>query len=391
MIRHYRSRPAAPAERGRDFGAAHPDAIAATAGKYARLFAATAGHPVDLPTLGRDALASIRRFSAPAASEIEGIAAGAGLPSETVAAMNARTEILGQLAGYGHEPTPGGPGGPAGRGGECSTVVRLGEPGETPAALQTWDWHDEFAGSWLVWTIEHPDGHLVHTLTEYGILGKLGVTSAGLGLNLNILHNGRDGGPVQTPVHVLARSVLDTARNIGQALTLIGATPVSASSALTITAIDAGEPIALTAEVFPGGPRYVLPGPDGLLLHTNHFLDPHAAQHERENQLGPDSYLRLAVLRRRLARRASDDPDELLAAMCSHTGGSGALCCHPEPAATLGSRYATLATVSLDVRHGAMTVRAGGPCGPDSPRWTTPDSSRWITPDSAATLSTKGA
>jgi isopenicillin-N N-acyltransferase-like protein len=380
MIQHYRSRPAAPAERGRDFGAAHPAAIAATAGKYARLFAVTAGHPVDLATLGGEALASIRRFSAAAASEIEGIAAGAGLPAETVAALNARTEILAQLAAASGPPVSGSP---ARRGSECSTVVQLGEPGEAPTAVQTWDWHDEFADSWLVWTIEHPDGHLVHTLTEYGILGKIGVTSAGVGLNLNILHNGRDGGPVQTPVHVLARSVLDTARNIGQALMLIGAAPVSASSAVTITAVDAGEPVALTAELFPGGPRYVLPGPDGLLLHTNHFLDPHAAQHEQENQVGPDSYLRLAVLRRRLARRAGDGPDELVAAMCSHAGGGGALCCHPEPAATLGSRYATLATVALDVRHGALTVRAGGPCGQDSPWWTTPGS--------AATLSTKGA
>lgn len=380
MIQHYRSRPASPAERGRDFGAAHPAAIAATAEKYTRLFAVTAGHPVDLPALGREALVSIRQFSAAAASEIEGIAAGAGLPRETVAALNARTEILAQLAVASRPP---GPGGPARRGGECSTVVQLGEPGQAPAAVQTWDWHDEFADSWLVWTIEHPDGHLVHTLTEYGILGKIGVTSAGLGLNLNILHSGRDGGQVQTPVHVLARSVLDTARNIGQALALIAAAPVSASSALTLTAVDAGEPVALTVEVFPGGPRYVLPGPDGLLLHTNHFLDPHAAQHELENQLGPDSYLRLAVLRRRLARRAGDDPGDLVAAMCSHVGGGGALCCHPEPAATLGSRYATLATVSLGVQDGAMTVRAGGPCGQDSP-W-------WNTPDSAATLSTKGA
>ena len=133
---------------------------------------------------------------------------------------------------------------------------RAGRGRQSP--LQTWDWHDEFADSWLVWTIEHPDGHTVQTLTEYGILGKIGVSSAGLGLNLNILHHGHDGGPIQVPVHVLARSVLDSARDIGQALALIGGTPVSASSALTLTALDAGEPIALTAEVFPGGPRYVL-------------------------------------------------------------------------------------------------------------------------------------
>ena len=53
-VRHYRSGPAGPRDRGRDFGAAHPDAIAATAGQYARLFEATAGGPVDMLAHGRE-------------------------------------------------------------------------------------------------------------------------------------------------------------------------------------------------------------------------------------------------------------------------------------------------------------------------------------------------
>jgi isopenicillin-N N-acyltransferase like protein len=360
MIRQYRSAPATPRDRGRDFGAAHAIAIAATADKYAELFAATAGRAVDLDPFGREALASIRQFSATCAAEIEGIAEGAGLTAGRVAALNARTEILAAL----RIPQRG----------ECSTVVRLGDADSPTAALQTWDWHDSFADNWLVWTIEHPDGHLVQTLTEYGVLGKIGVSSAGLGINLNILHHAADGGAVKVPVHVLARCLLDTAQNIGQALALVGATQVSASSALTITAADAHEPVALTAEVFPGGPRFVAPGPDRLLLHTNHFLDPHAASGERENQIGPDSFLRLAMLQRRLSRRAGNEPADLLAAMCSHVGGGGAVCCHPEPTATLGSRYQTLATVRLDVALGSMAVRAGGPCADDSPWWTTPGS-----------------
>jgi isopenicillin-N N-acyltransferase like protein len=366
VIRHYRSAPAAPRDRGRDFGAAHPAEIRATAELYTELFAATAGRPVELRTAGREALAAIRAFSAAAASEIEGIAEGAGLPADVIAAVNARTEVLAAVraaSGLAVSATRG----------ECSTVVRLGGPAEAPIAVQTWDWHDVFAGSWLVWTIDHPDGHVVHTLTEYGILGKIGVSSAGLGLNLNILHHGHDGGPVGVPVHVLARSVLDSARDIGQALTVIGSAAVSASSAFTLTSAGAEEPIAITAEVFPGGPRFVPPRPDGLLLHTNHFLDPHAAEHEQETWIGPDSFLRLAILERRLARRTADDAPDLLAAMGSHLGGGGAICCHPDAAATLGERYATLATVVLDVQAGALRVRAGGPCEQDSPWWNTRD------------------
>ena len=61
---------------------------------------------------------------------------------------------------------------------ECSTVVALPDNG-TPVAVQTWDWYDAMADDWFAWTIPHPDGHLVRTVTEYGVLGKIGVSSRG--------------------------------------------------------------------------------------------------------------------------------------------------------------------------------------------------------------------
>jgi isopenicillin-N N-acyltransferase-like protein len=366
VIRAYRSAPAAPAERGRDFGAANAGPVAGTVQRYEALFAALAGQPVDLAELGGEALAAIRRYAPDYAAEIEGIAEGACLPGESVAALNARTEILARL----QVPQPS----------ECSTVVLLTDPGTAPVAVQTWDWHDIFADSWLIWTIEHPGGHVVHTLTEYGILGKIGVSSAGLGLHLNILHHASDGGPVRVPVHVLARMVLDGARDPQQALALIAGAEVSASSALTMVGVDDDEPVAVTAEVFPGGPRYVLPGPDGLLVHTNHFLAPEAVAGDRENRLGPDSFLRLAVLRRRLARTLACGAPSVLACMRSHCGAGGSVCCHPVPGSRLGERYATLATVCLDPRQHCLTVKAGGPCEADPQWWSTQDN---MTPLSA--------
>ncbi len=62
--------------------------------------------------------------------------------------------------------------------------------------------------------IEHPDGQVVRTLTEYGIVGKLGVSRRGLGLLLNILHHEGDGRGIGVPVHVVARRVLDEARDL---------------------------------------------------------------------------------------------------------------------------------------------------------------------------------
>jgi isopenicillin-N N-acyltransferase-like protein len=347
-VRTHLSTPADPTQRGEEFGAAHPEQITMTLERYRELFAHLSGAPVDLHAAGTEALAAIEDFAPEAAAEIRGIAAGAGLPGTEVAALNARTEILARLG--------------AAAAAECTTVVSIDERTGSVLSMQTWDWHDLFAESWFVWTIEHPDGNVVHTLTEFGILGKIGVNSRGVGTHLNILRHRRDGGPMGVPVHVLARTVLDRARDPGEAVAMIGGARTSASSVLTIVGDSPRGSTAICAEVASEGPRFVAPSERGLLLHTNHFLDPHLAAGDEAPRRGPDSYLRLEVLRRRLHARIPRDRDELRALLCDHSGGPASICCHADPAGELGQRWTTLATVSLDVRGGELWVRPAGPC-----------------------------
>jgi isopenicillin-N N-acyltransferase-like protein len=106
----------------------------------------------------------------------------------------------------------------------------------------------------------------------------------------------------------------------------------------------------------------VLPTEHGILVHTNHFVDPRAAGGDLEPTLGPDSLVRYDVLRRRLVERPALTPEAVVAAMRSHLGGAGAICCHPDPESELGHRYTTLATVTVDVASCRLVVRAGGPC-----------------------------
>jgi isopenicillin-N N-acyltransferase-like protein len=347
-VRTFSSPSASPQDRGEAFGAANAPEVGATYERYAELFDAVAGTPVALRPLGEEALSAIAAFSADADREIRGIAGGAGLAPWQIAALNARTEILARL------------GAPAR--GECSTVVDLRPGGRSPLTIQTWDWRDALADSWLAWTIEYPDGRVVHTVTEYGILAKIGVSSRGVGVHMNILQHARDGGPIGAPVHLLARAVLERADDPGAALAVIGAAETSASTVLTIVGASAQGTAAVGAELSPHGPRYVLPDPDGLYLHTNHFLDPHLAAHDQAPRLGPDSYLRLDVLRRALRARPAADLDELKGMLADHSAGTGSVCCHVDPDAPLPDRWATLATVGLDVWAGELTVRRGGPC-----------------------------
>ena len=157
MIRRFTSAVAGPVERGEEFGSHHADQIASTVDVYRRVF----GMASDLDSLGEAALGRIGEFAPDLAEEIRGMAGGAGVPASHLAAVNARTEILAIAA----RATGSGP--PS----ECSTVVCLGDDEAEPVAMQTWDWYPELADNWLEWTITHPDGRRVVTVTEYAVVG----------------------------------------------------------------------------------------------------------------------------------------------------------------------------------------------------------------------------
>jgi isopenicillin-N N-acyltransferase-like protein len=348
VIRRFTSTVAGPAARGEEFGSHHATGVAATVDVYRRAFAAAG--PVDLDALGGTALDRIGEFSPDLAAEVRGIAAGAGVPASHLAAVNARTEILAMVARKAATAPPH----------ECSTVVSLGDDDAEPAAVQTWDWYPEMAGNWLEWTIPHPDGRTVVTVTECGIVGKIGANAYGVGLMFNILHHRDDGVGIGVPVHVVARHILDTAATVHGALGVVSSARVSASTAITLVGARRAGRTAISAELWPGGPGHVLPTPEGLLVHTNHFLSDPARLGDLSPVDAPDTLVRYEVLRRGLHRFGGRaDADRILAVMADHTGG---LCCHPDPDPGAGPAYATLATIRLDLAAGSVVTHAGGPC-----------------------------
>jgi isopenicillin-N N-acyltransferase like protein len=346
LHRHFSS-DASAADRGRGLGVAQRDRIALVTDVYARLYALNGLGAADVARLGGQALERIAAFAPELGDEVEGIANGCGLPTETIGALNARTEILAATAG------------------ECSTIACLGSMTASGSALgiQTWDWHHELADGWIVWTIEHPDGRRVETLTEAGIVGKIGMNDRGVAVLLNILGHRDDGPPVGVPIHVLCRAVLDLSDGAVTALQTIAATEVSASSAITVvTDEDCGA--ACTVEVSPAGPGFLMPDDRGVLVHTNHFLEQPGRSGDTGARDDPGTILRLDLARRRMAamRPGEVTPEAVLASMASHRGGSSAMCCHPEPGAALGDRWTTLATIVAEPATRELRVHRGGPC-----------------------------
>lgn len=353
MCEMFRSTVAKPSIRGEEFGARYATKIAENIEVYHRLFLLSGRRSLEEVRRIADAYFTYVEAGFPSiAEEIRGIATGAGARLSDVMALNARTELL-AICGVGSQT-------------ECSVVVTLNSRNgvDAPIGMQAWDWLSELSMGWLLWTIEAPDGHVVHTLTEYGMVGKIGLSSAGTGVLLNILSHDHDGtASIGIPIHVAARSILDERENLNIAVGKITSAQMTASSSLSIISHVDGHATAFSLEIFPGGPAFHLPNERGHLVHTNHFLSLRGEAHDRAPKFGSSSFSRYEQIRRALHSKEIWNADDLLAMFASHAGGSHAICSHPIANANFGERSETLALVQLDLLAGVLRVRRGGACG----------------------------
>ncbi|MBB1154876.1 C45 family autoproteolytic acyltransferase/hydolase [Amycolatopsis dendrobii] len=272
------------------------------------------------------------------ADEIAGVAAGAGIELWQAAALNGRTELI--AAAPSTQP-------------ECSTLVRVPDSG-APYGIQTWDWHIELADCWHTQEVRGTR-YAFAGITEHGILGKIGVNSAGLGLFFNILGH-QDDSAAGIPVHVLAAAVLGEAGSAAEALDLLRTAPIRTSGAFTL--LDPGT--AVCAELSPTGATTLEPEA-GFLVHTNHFLDPDAAAREKRGLFEPDSQLRHAMMTARVRDCPTPAHAVDLVAFLRSEPGEPKLCCVPDADASFGDRWATLATVLLEPAARTVRIHAGSP------------------------------
>jgi len=335
-----------PHPRGTAIGTAWRERIGAGWQAYERLFGAAGAGPRLQREVAERSLERTQSWAPALADEITGIAAGSGLEPWHVAALNARTEVL-AAAGAA---TPG----------ECSTFVVAPPGGGPPRTIQTWDWYEDLRDNVLLLTVETGPGGAVHLFTEFGIVGKIGVNEAGLGLHFNILHHAADGSDPGVPVHVVARRILDDATTVEEATTLARSATVSASTVLTVVGWDGERASARCLELSPAGVGVLEPDAAGVLAHTNHFLDPILAPGERPTDFDATTRGRLESLGRRVgALGAAADAAARSGALVDHESG---ICAHALADQPPGQRSATLATIALDVGTSSVHVHRGGPC-----------------------------
>lgn len=141
---------------------------------------------------------------------MRGIAQGAGVDFEDILALNVRSEIA--LAAAPQEAVP-----PDG----CSAFSLLAKEGARDVRwlAQNWDWKGSQLPNVVILRIQTPQGVNLTTVTEAGIVGKVGFNDCGVGVTLNALRAvGTD--YEKLPIHILLRCILE-AKSVSEALGVV--------------------------------------------------------------------------------------------------------------------------------------------------------------------------
>jgi isopenicillin-N N-acyltransferase-like protein len=346
-------------ERGQQHGAQARTRIERSIATYARLFAYCGIDWQGAQRLGATYRELIGDLDAELLAEIEGIASGAGRKVDEILALNARTEIL--PPSYPGEAHPE-------RGRIAAANVRSGVPdwGECTAVAvkpaqstsastllaQNWDWLGVQRAALVLLRVRYTDGASCLTLTEAGMLAKIGLNSRGFGVCLNILRSADDGCHAGVPVHVLLRALL-ARDSVADAITFASKLHFGASSNI-LCADASGDTAAL--EFSPRGLE-VIRGADVALCHTNHFLAPAAARHQASLAPSLSTLPRLERIRALTgAHQGKFSRADLQRMLRDEADGYLSICRSPDPALAPEACIETVASVVMDLGARVMHI-----------------------------------
>ncbi len=345
-------------ERGLQHGLKARARIERSIATYARLFAYCGIDWQGAQRLGSGYRDIIGALDAALLAEIEGIAAGAGRHVNEILALNARTEIL--PPSYPGEPHPDRSSiaaanlkGGVPDWGECTSVAvkPAHSASGTTLLAQNWDWLGAQRAALVLLRVHDAEGASCLTLTEAGMLAKIGFNRSGFGVCLNILRSADDGTRAGVPVHVLLRALL-ARPSVDEAIAFAAKLGFGASSNV-LCADASGATAAL--EFSPRGLE-VIRGADAALCHTNHFLAPAAAKHQASLAPSLSTVPRLArISALTSAHQGKFSSADLERMLRDETDGFLSICRSPDPALAPEACIETVASVVMDL--GARVMR----------------------------------
>lgn len=340
-----------PFERGRQYGAQVAARIKGSVELYKEVFDHYAGWDwkkvIEYAHGFEPVLESYRSHFLP---ELRGIAEGAGLSLGDILALNVRTEVM--FAAVARAAPQ-----------ECTAFAALPEVTRDGHTLvgQNWDWKPDTAETVVILEVEPENGPRFVTVVEAGMLAKVGMNSAGIGLTTNALISDQDKGHPAVPYHAVLRAILES-ETPADALIAITYHRRSSSANYLIGHRD-GE--AINVETAPGNYSRIYPEfPEGGVYgHANHFSSPSFDLNDVGLWDGPGSLFRGYRIRKLLERTGGEITVEgAQEALADHFSFPFSICSHTDPSRTPVEQYATIASVVMDLDTLEMWVSDGNPC-----------------------------
>ena len=374
---------AAAYERGQVYGRQAKDRIQHSVVTYARLFAACG---IDWASACDRAMrfeGVIAQVDADLMAELRGMAEGSGQSLGSLMALNCRTEILPSTfladapehqiaaeAAMAANRAAGLPDwlaqatwDPALRDGECTAMGVTTAASRTGQAwlAQNWDWMGRQREALVVLYTQGPSGQSITTLTEAGMLAKIGINQSGFALGLNILRSKGDGSRLGVPVHVLLRHLLDC-RSVAHARERLHGLQsdmgLGFGAASNVPCADA-EGQAASFEVSPAGWAEVAPT-RGVVVHTNHFVCESLLAEQAPMGPGLSSHNRLETASQH-ALQTPIGQDELEHFLRDESEGFLSICRRPDPSVPPESRVESVAGIVMHTQPPAMWVACDVP------------------------------
>ncbi len=269
-----------------------------------------------------------QEYAPDCADEIEGISVGAQLEPWKVFLLNGRTEILNSKVG------------------ECTTLYFK----DHAILAQNWDWLENLEALSVIIHHRRSNRPDYITFSEVGMIGKIGMNQAGLGVGLNILFCPHELSGL--PTHITCRDVLDATSLEAARQRLLDSEMGKASHILI------GDSSGSCASFeFVGQTRHEVVIEQEAFLHTNHCIAADAS----------NSVVGLANSRERFSWASelihSEEKHNLAAAkkiLLSRVPGPSAINRpYVESEAWEGYRVGTCATILMELKPRIFHVKRG--------------------------------
>jgi isopenicillin-N N-acyltransferase-like protein len=213
------------------------------------------------------------------------------------------------------------------------------------------------AGSLILWVLHRIDGPDLLTVTEAGMVGKIGINAMGFAMCINLLVSDTDHPGPAVPMHIILRRILEEAHTVEEAITLIGATE-RCTSCFHLLADRRGALAGV--EATPAG-QHVLRAKRGVLTHANHCIAPELFVHDINARDYPETLAR-GERAQALANTRIIDEDYLASLLADHETAPGSICLHIEPGIPQEEQYESIASIIFDLTAGTMDIAEGPPC-----------------------------